>query len=92
MNFNYIYTHNQRWRHVINFAYSDFDLDETNPVYGIKDSAKQTGGSYTAFYLEPFGWSQWSANLTLGWFEEDRDIDFYDTSVRLVTLGFLRRF
>ena len=92
VNFNYIYTHNQRWRHVINFAYSDFDLDETNPVYGIKDSAKQTGGSYTAFYLEPFGWSQWSANLTLGWFEEDRDIDFYDTSVRLVTLGFLRRF
>lgn len=92
VNFNYIYTHNQRWRHVINFTYSDFDLDETNPIYGIKDSATQFGGSYTAFYIEPFGWSRWSANLTLGWFEEDRDIDFYDTSVRLVTLGFLRRF
>jgi opacity protein-like surface antigen len=92
VNFNYIYSHNRHWRHVINFAYSDFDLDKTNPVYGIKDSAKQIGGSYTAFYLEPFGWNQWSANLTLGWFEDDRDIDFYDTSVRLVTLGLLRRF
>lgn len=92
VNFNYIYSHSQRWRHVINVAYSDFDLDGTNPVYGVRDSAKHFGGSYTAFYVEPFDWKHWSANLTLAWFEDDRDIDFYDTSVRLVTLGLLRRF
>ncbi len=89
---NYIYQHNDRWRYVFNATYGDFDFKKTNPIYGEKDSATNYGISATVFYTKPFGWKDWSFNATAGWFDEDHDIDFYDNSVGLFTVGMFRKF
>ena len=89
---NYIYQHNERWRYVLNASYGDLDFKEANPIYDEKDSATNYGISATVFYTKPFGWKDWSFNATAGWFDEDHDIDFYDNSVSLFTVGMFRRF
>lgn len=89
---NYIYTHNDRWRWVINATYADLDSKKSNPIYGEKDSANSYGLSATFFYTEPFGLKKWALNGTAGYFEQDHDIDFYDTSVGIVTIGMFRKF
>ena len=65
---------------------------ESNPIYGKEDSANSYGISGTVFYKEPFGWKDWSFNATAGYYEEDNDIDFYDTEVGVVVFAMLRRF
>ena len=89
---NYIYKHNDTWRWVFNASYSDLDSKKSNPIYGETDSANSYGVSATFFYTEPFGWKKWAFNGTAGYFDEDHDIDFYDTSVGLVTIGMFRKF
>lgn len=89
---NYIYQHNDKWRWVMNASYADVDYNEANPIYDYKDSADTYGGSVTMFYTGAFGLDKWTFNATAGYFEEDHDIDFYDTKVSVFTLGMLRRF
>lgn len=89
---SYIYASSQRWYHVVNLAYADFDFDSVNPAFGVKDGIERIGGSLTSFYVAPFGWKGWHANATLSWFDDDHDIDFYDTSARMIGVGMLRRF
>jgi hypothetical protein len=89
---NYIYQYNNHWSYVVNASYGDFDYKESNPIYGKEDSANSYGISGTVFYKEPFGWKDWSFNATAGYYEEDNDIDFYDTEVGVVVFAMLRRF
>lgn len=89
---NYIYEHDDHWRYVLNASYSDFDMKDDNPIYGIGDSYNGYGASGTVFYTEPFGLKHWAFNATVGWYEDDHDIDFYDTSVGVFTLGMFRKF
>lgn len=89
---NYIYTHNDRWRYVFNASYGDFDYKESNPIYATEDSSENYGVSATVFYSRPFGWKDWAFNVTAGWYEEDHDIDFYDSEVGLVMMGMFRKF
>jgi len=89
---NYIYQHSDRWRYVLNASYGDFDYKEANPIYAAKDSIESYGVSGTVFYTKPFGLEKWSFNATAGWYEEDHDIDFYDSSVGIVMFGMLRKF
>ena len=89
---NYIFTQNEQWRYVFNVSYGDFDYKETNPIYAEEDSAERYGVSGTVFYSEPFGWKHWFFNATAGWYEEDHDIDFYDTEVGVFVLGMFRKF
>ncbi len=89
---NYIYTHSDRWRYVINASYGDFDYKETNPIYGEEDSSNSYGVSGTVFYSEPFGLKKWAFNTTVGYYEEDNDIDFYDNEVGIVVFGMFRKF
>jgi len=89
---NYIYKYDDNWRYVVNAAYGTFDYKEANPIYAFKDSVDEYGVSGTVFYTEPFGWKDWSFNATAGWYEEDHDIDFYDTQVGVVVFGMLRKF
>lgn len=91
-NLNYIYLHSERWRWVFNFSYQDMEYDAINPVFGQQDDAERLGASATAFYASPFGWKNWTLNVTAGVFREDHDIDFYDTSVNVATVGFFRQF
>jgi len=88
---NYIYSINQ-WRFVVNASYAELKRDQGNPIYGKKADAQQYGSSLTTFYASPFGLKGWLANATVAWFEENNDINFYDTSLQLVTVGMLKRF
>ncbi|MEE4659937.1 MAG: DUF2860 family protein, partial [Halieaceae bacterium] len=92
VNLNYIYLHNARWRWVFNLTYQDMEYDTVNPLFGEQDDAQRFGASAGVFYSAPFGWKNWSLNLITGFFREDHDIDFYDTSVSVATVGFFRRF
>ncbi len=89
---NYVYSPNNRWRWVFNASYADLDWKEANPIYDKKDSADRYGGSVTVFFNDPFGWKHWSLNGTAAYYEEDHDIDFYDTEVTLFMIGMFRKF
>jgi hypothetical protein len=89
---NYIYKYDDHWRWVFNASYSDLDSKKRNPIYGETDSASSYGISATFFFSEPFGWKKWAFNGTAAYFDEDHDIDFYDNSVALVSMGMLRKF
>jgi len=89
---NYLYKHDDRWSYVLNATYGDFDWKEANPIYAEKDSSTNYGVSGTVFYARPFGWKDWSFNVTAGYFEEDHDLDFYDTEVGIVSMGMFRKF
>jgi len=88
---NYIYLVN-RWRYVINGSYADNKFNEENPVYGQKADSQRYGGSFTVFYYQPFAWKDWLVNAGIVWFEEDSDINFYDSSAQSLSIGMLRRF
>lgn len=92
INVNYIYQYSEKWRYVFNAGYADLSYDETNPIYGKKDGADSYSGSATVFYSAPFGLKKWALNGTVGWFQEDHDIDFYDSSVGLFSIGMFRKF
>jgi hypothetical protein len=89
---NYIYQYDKRWRYVFNASYSDMEMKKANPIYGVKDKYNSYGASVTMFYTEPFGWKDWAFNTTVGYFEEDHDLDFYDSSAGVVTMGMLLKF
>lgn len=89
---NYIYIQNKHWRWVFNAFYAELDFKESNPVYSEKDSSSSYGVSATVFYSEPFGWKDWAFNTTAGYFDEDHDIDFYDRSASLFSVGMFRKF
>lgn len=89
---NYIYQYDKKLRWVFNASYSDLDWKEKNPIYDYKDSADSYGVSASFFYTGAFGLKDWTFNATAGWYEEDHDIDFYDSEVGIIAIGMLRRF
>ena len=89
---NYIYQYDDKWRWVVNASYGDFDYKKANPIYREKDSSDNYGVTLSMFHTGAFGLKKWTLNATVGYYEEDHDIDFYDTEVGIVALGMLRRF
>ena len=92
LDLNYIYVYQPRLRFVVNAAYARMNADEANPIYGIKDDSSRLGLSLAAFYANPFGLKGWVLNVSAAALEDDHDSRFYDTSVRVLTVGMLRRF
>lgn len=89
---NYIFVQDQRWRWIFNLLYQNAEYDAVNPVYGVQDEYDRFGASATVFYSAPFGWKGWAFNATAAFFEEDHDIDFFDTTVGALTFGLFRAF
>jgi len=87
----YLYQVN-RWRIVSEVYYQDLEADTRNPIYGKERQMETLGASITTFYARPFGLDNWSANATLGYQDDDSNIDFYDASFGLVSIGMLYRF
>ena len=50
------------------------------------------GGSVTAFFSEPFGLKRWTANASASYYDGDSNIDFYDSTFGLVSVGMFYRF
>jgi hypothetical protein len=87
----YYYSLN-RWRLVSQLFYRDMESDETNPIYDDSRDMETIGAVFTAFYAEPFGLKNWTANATASYTDGDSNIDFYDSSFGLVSVGMLYRF
>lgn len=81
-----------RWRLASSLFYEDLESDETNPIYGDEQQTDSLGGAVTFFYGKPFGLENWTGNATLGYFEKDSNIDFYDSSFAVFSIGLFRRF
>ncbi len=79
-------------RLVTNLTYGEFEHDEENPIYDVTDESERLGGSVTYFSTGAFGLKNWTFNATVAYFEEDHDIDFYDTELTMVSIGMLRTF
>ena len=92
LDLNYMYVYQPRLRFVVNAGYSRLDSDAVHPVYGVKDDTTRLGLALAAFYAQPFGMEGWVLNVSAAAFEDDHEIRFYDTTVRLLTVGMLRRF
>lgn len=87
----YLYERN-RWIFVTQIFYEDLESDSSNPIYNKRGSVDKLGGVFTAFYTRPFGLEHWTANATLGYQDNDSNIDFYDSTFGLVSFGMLYRF
>ena len=89
---NWIQKVGNRWRLVTNLVYGQFEAKADNPIYNKAADFDRMGGSFTAFYAEPFGLKGWNANGGVVYFAENNDIDFLDQRVGIVQLGMLYRF
>ncbi len=81
-----------RWRFVTNVFYQDLDADTSNPIYNDTREVETLGAAVTAFYAKPFGLQHWSANASVSYYDGDSNIDFYDSSFGLVSVGMFYRF
>lgn len=89
---NYAYTGLQDWEFVVNLLAGKLESDEDNPIYAESADLDRVGLSLAATYKEPFGLKNWRARGAISYGEEDSNIDFYDSSIRSVTLGMLYNF
>lgn len=81
-----------RWHFATQLQYRSLESDEDNPIYDDTADKDVFSAGFTASYDKPFGWDKWSANASALWYDEDSDIDFYDTSLGAVSIGMMRRF
>ena len=81
-----------RWSLVSEVFYRDLDADTRHPIYGKKQQVETWAGGVTAYYSNPFGLEHWTANASLAYSEGDSNINFYDSSLGLVSIGMLYRF
>ena len=89
---NYLYT-GANWKLVGTVVANRDEFDNINPLFGKKADADGLGAGFTAGYKNPFGWSKHLSLLgTVGAYENDSDIDFYDLSGSVVSLMALYQF
>lgn len=81
-----------RWRLVSKLFYRDMQSGDTNPIYNENGDTQTIGAVFTAFYSKPFGLEDWTANATASYSEGDSDIDFYDSSFGMISLGMMYQF
>ncbi|MFI8481068.1 DUF2860 family protein [Pseudomonas sp. NPDC078700] len=89
---NYAYTGFDRWELVTNLTAGHLESDDDNPIYDKKTDLDRMGISLAATYKEPFGLKNWRARVVANYGEEDSNVDFYDTSIKSLSLGMLYNF
>ena len=82
----------RRFLFITNVGLSSADYDAVNPIYLDKRDDDRIGVAFTLIDREAFGESKWWASAILAFFDEDSDIDFYDTEIALVGVSAFRRF
>jgi hypothetical protein len=81
-----------RWRVVSGVAYAELESDDANPIYAEEAEFDSISLSLAVFYARPFGWDNWTANLSASYYDEDSNIDFYDNTFGMLGVGMLYRF
>jgi len=81
------------WSFIVNGAVGQDDYDNANPLFNDQADATVYGGSLTAMVKNPFGWSKdISLIATAGTTESDSDINFYDSTISIVSASVLFKF
>lgn len=80
------------WRLVGNLAFGQTDAKHSNPIYSKKNNTDAYGVSLTVFYTKPFGLEGWAINAGISYYDENSNIDFYDSKLTLFSVGVLYRF
>lgn len=89
---NYLYN-GANWKLVGVVVATQLDFDNINPLFGRKADGNAIGAGFTAGYKNPFGWSKKFSLLgTVGVYEFDSDINFYNMAGSVVGLNALYRF
>jgi hypothetical protein len=89
---NYLYN-GANWKLVGVVVASQTDFDNINPLFGREADGDAIGAGFTAGYKNPFGWSKKFSLLgTVGVYDFDSDINFYDMTGSVVSLNALYRF
>ncbi len=68
------------------------NFDTTNPIYGETQDDGILGAFFTTIYKNPWGWNNWNVLGSVGYFESDSNIDFYDSEITFISLSALYRF
>lgn len=67
--------------------------DNNNPLYNKKADANNLGLAFTALYKNPFDISKdLSLTTSIGFYDSNSDIDFYDSRITMLNLGILYKF
>jgi hypothetical protein len=90
---DYLYV-GDRWGFVGVLGVAKDRFDNDNPLYGKKADADNLGGALTVTYKNPFNLvnDQFYATTTVGAYDYDSDIDFYDARAVMVNVGVLYKF
>lgn len=89
---NYAYLGLQDWELVASLLSGSLESDDANPLADKKQELDRFGLSLAATYKEPFGLKGWKARAAYNYGEEDSNIDFYDTSIKSLTMGMMYGF
>ena len=89
---NWLYTPDKDLIVATNLVVGSRDFDEANPVFGEKADSDFTAFSVAGFFPGLWGFKEWVPNVGLVIGNENSDVDFYDSSVTMITIGFLNRF
>ncbi len=82
----------QRAALTANLFIASSDYDEVNPLYSVKRDDDILGLTLTTFIPGVFGWENWTGIINAAYFDQDSNIDFYDSKVSVLTFSVLRRF
>lgn len=84
----------ERYNLVLTGNYSESDYDQTHPIYGKTRNDSGWGAGMVVFdkqLMQGLG-KDWWASATVGYYESDSNINFYDSTLWTVGLGVMYRF
>jgi hypothetical protein len=89
---NYAYR-SEKYSIVVTGHVGNEEFDKTNPIYGKTREDDIYGIGVTALLHQPFGWPE-GMNLvgTVGYYEADSNIDFYNSEVLMIGTSILYNF
>ena len=83
----------EKWSFIVSAAIGQDDYNHINPLFAKEADSTSLGATFTVGYKNPFDWSdKLSLLATLSAYENDSDIDFYDTTITIANLMFVYRF
>jgi len=77
----------KKWIVASNLFISEAKYDEDNPIFQKKQDMTVLGGGINITYKQLFGWKDWNLNAGIVASQGNSDIDFYDSSLVIASLG-----